>query len=102
MRSVDVQARADGNLGPLYLSLPAPQSRKEVLPKVQHDEFSDFLCAARGQIPPPSLQGSLHVLRDGRCLCEELVRPLTIRHSATISPGCQSGFRSQYQLPSGR
>jgi len=66
-----------------------------------HDEFDDFLCPTGGQVPATPFKGSSRVFGDFCSLSQKLVRALVIRHSATVSPGRQSGFRSQYQLPSG-
>lgn len=67
---------------------------------LQH-ELDDLLRAAEGKVPSSLLERYPHFFGDAVRFGKEPIRTLTVGHSATISPGRQSGFRIQYQVPSG-
>src|SRR3989338_2517786 len=66
------------------------------------DQLDDLLGSAGGEIPSPTRDGVAQLPRDGLRLGQKPVGAFAVRHSSMVSPGRQSGFRSQYQVPSGR
>ena len=64
-------------------------------------QFQRLLGATRGEVPSLVVESPFHLAGDLSSLAEETIRALAVGHRSTTSPGRQSGFRSQYQLPSG-